>query len=72
MHLFTFTVRPRLLSVTIPIHNYTLVENDTDIVIYCEISQKNADITWSFNNGNLNDLAHEVAKKSKIDNQFNF
>lgn len=57
---FTFIVRPQLINVTIPIHNYALVENDTDIVIYCEISQKEADTTWSFSNGNLNDLEYEV------------
>ncbi|XP_037039189.1 hemicentin-1-like isoform X2 [Bradysia coprophila] len=54
------TVRPRRINVTIPIPNYTIVENETDIAIYCEASQKDAEITWSFSNGNLNDLDVEV------------
>lgn len=61
--LYHSVVRPRLINVTIPIPNYVLVENDTDIVIYCEITQKDADITWSFSNGHLNDLKYEVNKK---------
>lgn len=62
-----FPVRPRLINVTIPIPNYTLVENDTDIVLFCEISQKDADVTWLFSGGNLNDLEYEVEKwKLKI------
>ncbi|KAJ6636829.1 Hemicentin-1, partial [Pseudolycoriella hygida] len=54
------TVRPRPLNVAISIHKFDLVENDTDIVIYCEISQKEADVAWSFSNGDLNNVEYEI------------
>lgn len=39
-----------------------VVENAVELVIYCEVSQKNADVTWSFISGKLNDLEYEVKK----------